>query len=142
MSEGLMSVLGFALPLESMSLPAVMKLPIVAGQPTSVSSKVYGHPSLRRLSEQLHASITVLNPLSGHGQHDGAPDWAEMRLGRLITNTDRFYCRRDPRLYLFSDEDGHRDDFDVPRSAPGMSFAPFVSEEMSDASCSSKDDTT
>jgi ATP-binding protein involved in chromosome partitioning len=89
-------------------------LPIVAGQPTSVSSKVYASIATA-LVEQLHASITVLKPFVWTwDSNDGAPDWAEDAARPAGSqNTPIGLLRRDPRTLSVLWEDGHRDDFDV-----------------------------
>jgi len=88
--------------------------PIVAGQPTSVSAKVYASIATA-LVEQLHASVTVLKPFVWTwDSNEGAPDWAEGAARPAGSqNTPIGLLRRDPRTLSILWEDGHRDDFDV-----------------------------
>ncbi|WP_018402743.1 P-loop NTPase [Marinobacter gelidimuriae] len=88
--------------------------PIVAGQPTSVSAKVYASIATA-LVEQLHAMVTVLKPFVWTwDSNEGAPDWAEGAARPAGSqNTPIGLLRRDPRTLSILWEDGHRDDFDV-----------------------------
>jgi ATP-binding protein involved in chromosome partitioning len=88
--------------------------PIVAGQPDSVSAKVYAAIATA-LVEQLHEAITVIKPFVWKwDSNEGAPDWTEgaaRPAGSLTTPIG--FLRRDPRTLSILWEDGNRDDFDV-----------------------------
>ncbi len=88
--------------------------PIVADQPTSVSTKVY-IAIAAALVEQLHAAVTVLKPFVWRWEsNDGVPAWMEGAVRPTGSqNTPIGFLRRDPRTISILWEDGRRDDFDV-----------------------------
>jgi len=88
--------------------------PIVAGQPASVSAKVYATIATA-LADQLNATVTVLKPFVWTwDSNEGAPDWTEDAARPAGSqNTPVGLLRRDLRTLSILWEDGHRDDFDV-----------------------------
>jgi len=88
--------------------------PIVADQPTSVSSKVYAAIATA-LVEQLDAAVAVLKPFVWKwDSNEGLPGWIEGAAQPAGSQTTPIgFLRRDPRTLSILWEDGHRDDLDV-----------------------------
>lgn len=88
--------------------------PIVAGQPASVSAKVYAKIA-KALADQLDETATALKPFKWQwDSNEGAPAWMEdAATPDGSQHTPIGFMRRDPRTLSVLWEDGLRDDLDV-----------------------------